>query len=108
MAKQIRYSAKFKLQTVQSYLQADLSANQLAINLGIHPHTLRHWIQDFNDGKMKAEISLDSNDILDGNYMDKQGQFIRGDIANIISKIGIVESEMQELKSMLKAYLMCQ
>lgn len=42
MAKQIRYTLAYKMKTVQLYLQGDLSANQLALNLGIHPHTVRH------------------------------------------------------------------
>lgn len=108
MAKQIRYPLEYKVKTVQLYLQGDLSANQLALNLGIHPHTVRHWIQDYNDGKLKIEIPLDSarsgvpNRIVRG----QQEASKRPDIGIIFSKISVLEAEVKELKGMLQTYLL--
>lgn len=108
MVKQIRYTPEFKMQTVQMYLQGNLSANQLALDLGVHPHTVRHWIQDYNDGKMTAtrpSCIEDTGISMHVNY-GKAEQPKRADIGIILSKIGELESEVDELKNILQAYLL--
>lgn len=107
MGKQVRYTSEFKIQTVQTYLHDNLSANQLAIKLGIHPHTVRHWIQDYNDGKMTVSQHLendktDSSDTIFSEVMDTPK---RSDIGTIISKLSTLECELSELKIVLQAYL---
>lgn len=107
MGKQIRYTLAYKRKTVQSYLRGDLSANQLALNLGIHPHTVRHWIQEYNDGKLQLETPLD-NDQGDLPIPAASGQRepSKGpDIGPILSKISGLEFELESLKAMLQAYL---
>lgn len=108
MGKQIRYTPEYKMQTVQVYLQGDLSANQLALNLGIHPHTVRHWIQDYNDGKLKIAVPLASEKTDFSNMIScgQQEPAKRLDIGIVISKISALELEMKELKAILQTYLL--
>lgn len=73
MGKQIRYPLEYKVKTVRLYLQGDLSATQLALNLEIHPHTVRHWIQDYKDGKLKIESPLENERHIDSTRL-AQGQ----------------------------------
>lgn len=108
MGKQIRYTQEFKMQTVQMYLQGDLSANQLALSLGIHPHSVRHWIQDYNDGKLRIAEPLDYrrpdlSDVVSNRQPKPSNQ---PDIGIIISKISTLESEIKDLKTILQAYLL--
>lgn len=108
MAKQIRYTLEYKIKIVQPYMQGDLSANQLALNLGIHPHTVRRWIQDYNDGKLKIGKPLDNKSCSVSNKIS-QGQkesVKRPDIGIIISKISVLESEIKDLKAILQKYLL--
>lgn len=83
-----------------------MSANQLALNLGIHPHTVRHWIQEYNDGKLKADNCLvdEKRGVPLQISCGQQEAFKRPDIEMIISKIGLLESELKELKSILQKY----
>lgn len=106
MAKQIRYTLDYKMKTVQLYLQSDLSANQLAVNLGIHPHTVRHWIREYNDGKLKNESPLDHEKHSVPIWMacGQQETSNRPDIGLIISKISVLESELKEFKAVLQKY----
>lgn len=108
MAKQIRYTLAYKMKTVQLYLQGDLSANQLALNLGIHPHMVRHWIQDYNDGKLKIEIPIDNKSCgVSNKIAQRQKESAkRPDIGIVISKIGVLESDLKELKAILQKYLL--
>lgn len=108
MGKQIRYTPEYNITTVQTYFQGNLSANQLALDLGIHPHTVRHWIQDYNDGKLKPDISLKNErpDFSNTTAHKQQEPSRRADIGTIIFKISDLESEMMELKALLKAYLL--
>lgn len=107
MGKQIRYTTDFKIQTVQIYLQGDVSATQLATDLGIHPHTVRHWIRDYNDGKIMTAQPLNckGTEITSPPLRIQPECTKRSDIGIIISKINTLESELKELKSALQAYL---
>lgn len=106
MAKQIRYTLEYKMKTVQLYLQSDLSATQLALNLGIHPHTVRHWIQDYNDGKLKIETPFDNErrGVPSRIACGQQEAVKRPDVGIIISKISVLESEIRELKAIIQKY----
>lgn len=108
MGKQIRYTLEYKMKTVQMYVKGALSANQLALKLGIHPHTVRHWIQDYTDGKLKIATSCDEekNDFSNRIACVKKEVPNHPDIGLIISKISGVEAEMKELKAILQAYLL--
>lgn len=107
MGKQVRYTPEYKMKTVQMYLHGDLSANQLALNLGIHPHTVRHWIGDYNDGKLKFTTSFDNESSACSNRvaLEQQETSKRPDIGVLFSKISVLEFELKELKAMLQAYL---
>lgn len=110
MGKQIRYTSEFKIQTVQLYLQGDVSATQLAIDLGIHPHTVRHWIRDYNDGKMMAvqpakSMGSKGNDISNIPLHGQTECSRRPEIGLIISKLNGMEAELKDLKNTLQAYL---
>lgn len=84
MGKQIRYSDSFKMETIKSYFQGELSANQLAKKLGIHPHTVQKWIRDYKNNEARGNES---------------------DITMIVSKIYRLESDLGELKMMIEAKL---
>lgn len=84
MGKQIRYSDSFKMKTIQRYFQGDLSANELARTLGIHPHTVQKWIRDYKNNEAHGNES---------------------DIAMIVSQINRLESDLGELKTMIEAKL---
>lgn len=108
MGKQIRYTPEYKIKTVQMYLQGDLSANQLALNLGIHPHTVRHWIQDYTDGKLSITMAPENKG---GSFSNipmsgPQESSKRPDIGILLSKINTLEAEIKELKTILQKYLM--
>lgn len=107
MGKQVRYTAEFKARTVQMYLQGDLSGNQLALKLGIHPHTIRHWIQDYNDGKMKIPQTseMKTTNSTDSIATVKTDITKRPDIGIVISKINTLEAEIKELKTIIEVYL---
>lgn len=108
MGKQIRYTSEFKMKVVQIYLQGDLSANQLAIELGIHPHTIRHWIQNYNDGKMEGlrPVNSSGTDFSDVLFHGQTEYPKRADIGMIISKFSALECELNELKTLLQSYLL--
>lgn len=106
MAKQIRYTLEYKMKTVQLYLQGDMSANQLALNLGVHPHTVRHWIQEYNDGKLKMEPPFERErpGVPIGTAGGQKETSKKPDIGIIISKIGVLESELKDLKAMIQKF----
>lgn len=109
MGKQIRYTPEYKVKTVEMYIQGDLSANQLALSLGIHPHTVRHWIQDYNDGKLTAAMFQDNEkggDFSNRMVLKQQEPSKRLDVEIILAKISALESETMELKSILQTYLL--
>lgn len=107
MGKQVRYTAEFKMRTIQMYLQGDLSANQLALDLKIHPHTVRHWIQDYNDGKLSIVQPLSgTTPILSNAVSSKNTDNPKGvNVGIVISKINTLEAEIKELKTIIEAYL---
>lgn len=107
MGKQVRYATEFKIRTVQMYHQGDLSANQLALELGINPHTVRHWIQDYNDGKMSIPQTLERKAprLLNVVSCEKAHSAKRPEIGIVVSKINTLEAEIKELKTMIEAYL---
>lgn len=106
MGKQIRYTLEYKMNTVQMYLQGDLSANQLALNLGIHPHTVRQWIGDYNDGKLKLAVSdKERSDFHNRILCGQQEDLVRPDIGILISKINAIELGIKEMKNILLKYL---
>lgn len=107
MGKQIRYTREYKVKTVQMYLQGDLSANQLALDLGIHPHTVRHWIQDYNDGKLGITMPPNNKEcnFLNVTAHEPQDASRRPDIGILLCKINVLESEINELKAILQKYL---
>lgn len=105
MGKQVRYTTEFKARTVQTYLQGDLSGNQLALKLGIHPHTIRHWIQDYNDGKMKIPQTLERKATNSPDACEKADITKRPEVGIVISKINTLEAEIKELKTIIEAYL---
>lgn len=107
MGKQNQYTSAFKIQTVQNYLQGNLSANQLAIKLGIHPHTVRNWIRIYKQDPV-VEKKIIGNGDLDGTVTPcetelKHDKF--SEISIIFSKMGALELEINELKTILLAYL---
>lgn len=107
MGKQVRYTTAFKIQTVQMYLKGDLSGNQLALDLGIHPHTVRHWIQDYNDGKMSIPQTEEkkTNEFSNEIFCENIDNVKRPDIGIVVSKINTLEAEIKELKAIIEAYL---
>lgn len=107
MGKSIRYTSEFKKQTVLKYLQGDLSANQLALNLGIHPHTVRQWIKDYHINKITLPPAFNNNppdipSLMSRWQMERPNS---ADIGIIINKISGMEAELSELKTILSAYL---
>lgn len=106
MGKPIRYTSEFKKQTVQKYLQGDLSANQLALNLGIHPHTVRQWIKDYHN-KTTPPPAFNNNpsdipSLISRWQMERPSSV---DLGMIITKINGLEAELSDLKTILSTYL---
>lgn len=107
MGKQKRYSPSFKQKTVETYFQGDLSATELAKNLGIHPHTVRHWIQNFNDGKTENTkiISNENKGLLLSKAKKEMVDNNQDEINEIVSRINTLEKEVENLKTTLLSYL---
>lgn len=109
MGKQKRYSSEFKQMAVQNYLQGDLSANEIATDLGVHPHTIRHWIQDYNDGKTKnTKAVCDENKDCYATLTvteTKTETNNQSEIKAIFFRISSMEKEVEDLKTLLLAYL---
>lgn len=95
MAKQIRYSEEFKRQAVSTYLQGDLSCNQVSKKLHVHPNTLSTWIRRFKNSSVLA-TELPSNDI----HIEIKMPTNR-DVDAICWSLTQIESQVKVLKELL-------
>lgn len=107
MEKQKRYSSEFKQSTVQHYLQGNLSASHLARELGVHPHTVRHWIHEYhNDEAEGINIVGERNtDCLATESEIKAKDSKKSEIRALFFRINELEQEVSELKTILLTYL---
>jgi transposase len=61
MAKHKRYPAEFKQEAIKLVTEQGLSRNQVARDLGIHPDTLRYWLQkQAPDRNTPSELALNA------------------------------------------------
>lgn len=107
MGKQKRYSSEFKLMAVQTYLQGELSANQLAKDLGVHPHSINHWIQDYNNSN---NVTTNNEGNGKKTYSSPVTETIievnkQSETKTIYIKISALEKEIDDLKTILLTYL---
>lgn len=107
MGKQIRYSSEFKIETVQNYFKGELSATELAKNLGVHPNTVRHWIQDYTKAN-NADINTVSN--VNKVYVvaetkKKTEDSKKSEINSIFLRFSVLEKDVKDLKTILMTYI---
>ncbi len=98
MAKHLRYSEEFKEKAVAMFLQSNLSAAQVAKNLGVHSHTLCNWIKQY---KNCSALSIET-------VTDKAFSFRRRSQSNNanIEQITANISEIQERLNTIKGLIM--
>lgn len=98
MAKQIRYSEDFKRKAVSTYLQGELSCNQISQEFHVHPNTLSAWIHQFKN----SSILVTSTPTKDINV--KIQMPINLDIDAIFSTLAGIEAQVATLKKLIADY----
>lgn len=97
MGKSIRYSEEFKKKTVQIYLKGNISATELARNLGVHPDTVYNWIRESNNGSVNIPINW-PNETIENSVLGKCRSPKGLVLCNLYQRLYELEDEIALLK----------
>lgn len=91
LAKQIKYTDEFRKKAVNAYLEGNLSAAQLAPQIGVHKHTLCKWIKLYSTDGFETKQTSDFRQAKAQAYIDA--------IKKHITELEILLSQQEEFNN---------